>query len=491
MRKAFLVLLFLSAGTALAQRDPNNPTWWDKYQFLAKGGADAAAGPTISVASPGGNVDVSNECGPQSETFIAINTKSTKNLAAGSNEIFRDPMRGYSSFDEGKTWAGVDLPLPPPKGNGTDFGSDPGVAFDAAGNLFYSYIVVFFGNGNGNDVNGTEVAVAKSTDGGQTYPSVTFFSFEGGKNHFNDKPIITADVNASSPFKNNVYVAWDAATGGSISGGLRFGRSTDHGASFTVQRIDNPQGQGRLIAADPFVGPNGEVYVAWNDAGANTITLNRSFDGGATFGTPITVAHKTAVFDVGIPAESFRRALVYPACDADRSNGPHRGRLYCSWMDLRSDGTTDIFLSSSDDHGSTWSSPKSVGDTLAFKVDRFNQWLSVDATTGEVTVSFYDTRNDTTGSRFMTDTYLARSSNGGATFTNTRVSTESSNEHDCNGIFPCVGINYGNQQGDYEGLVTYSGIAHPIWTDSRNQLDPATGCRTNLLMEEVYTASVK
>src|SRR5262252_1149955 len=232
MRKVFLVLLFFSAGTALAQRDPNNPTWWDKYQLLAKGGADSAAGPTISILSSGGNVDVSNECGPQSETFITVNTMNTQNLAAGSNEIFRDPMRGYSSFDGGATWTGVDLPLPPPKGNGTNFGSDPGVAFDAAGNLFYSYIVVFFGNGNGNDVNGTEVAVAKSTDGGQTYPSVTFFSFEGGKNHFNDKPLITADVNASSPFKNNVYVAWDAATGGSISGGLRFGRSTDHGASF-------------------------------------------------------------------------------------------------------------------------------------------------------------------------------------------------------------------------------------------------------------------
>jgi hypothetical protein len=489
MRKVFLVLLFLSAGTALAQRDPNSPTWWDKYQFLIKGGADPAAGPTTSVSSSGGNVDVSNECGPQSETFIALNTQSTRNLAAGSNEIFRLPMRGYFSFDGGKSWGGVDLPLPPAKGNGIDFGSDPGVAFDAAGNLFYSYIVVFFGNGNG--INGTSMAVAKSTDGGKTYPSVTYFSVEGGSNHFNDKPLITADVNSGSPYKNNVYAAWDAATGGSTSAGLRFARSTDHGATFSVQRIDDPQGQGRLIAADPFVGPNGEVYVTWNDYFANTIAINRSFDGGATFGTPGVVAHKTAAFDVGIPAEFFRRALVYPACDADRSSGPNRGRLYCSWMDLKTDGTTDILLSSSNDRGATWSAPKSVGDVLSFPVDRFNQWLSVDATTGEVTVSFYDTRNDTTGSRFMTDTYLARSSNGGATFTNVRVSTVSSNEHDCDGIFPCDGINYGNQQGDYEGLVTYGGSAHPIWTDSRNQLDPATGCRRPFLMEEVYTASVK
>src|SRR5881296_48399 len=70
-----------------------------------------------------------------------------------------------------------------------------------------------------------------------------------------------------------------------------------------------------------------------------------------------------------------------------------------------------------------------------------------------------------------------------------RVSTVSSNGHDCHGVFPCQGINYGNQQGDYEGLVSYGGVSHPIWTDSRRQLDPATGCRRPYLMEEVFTAS--
>src|SRR5205807_9921338 len=105
--------------------------------------------------------------------------------------------------------------------------------------------------------------------------------------------------------------------------------------------------------------------------------------------------------------------------------------------------------------------------------------------------SFYDTRNDTTGSRYMTDTFLAASTDGGLTFSNARVSTASSNEHDCAGIFPCVGINYGNQQGDYEGLVSFGGASYPIWTDSRRQLVPSSGCRRPYLMEEVFTASVK
>jgi hypothetical protein len=93
----------------------------------------------------------------------------------------------------------------------------------------------------------------------------------------------------------------------------------------------------------------------------------------------------------------------------------------------------------------------------------------------------------------MTDTYLTQSKDGGATWLspNIRVSTVSSNEHDCDGVFPCTGINYGNQQGDYEGLVSYGGLSYPIWTDSRRQLDPITGCSRNIAMEEVFTAKVK
>jgi hypothetical protein len=419
-----------------------------------------------------------------------LNTRNATSIAGGSNEIFRLPMRGYSSSDGGNTWSGVDLPLPPAIGNGIDFGSDPSLAFDTRGNLFYGYIVVFFGHGNG--INGTELAVARSTDGGKTYPTVSFFSFSGGQDHFNDKPMIAADTNLGSPFRDNVYLAWDAASGGSSSGGIRLARSADHGASFSITRIDNPSGPGRAIAALPFVGPNGELYAAWNDIAANNIAFNRSFDGGVTFGTPSVIASKSIPLDIAIPAISFRRALIYPACDADRSSGPHRGRLYCSWTDLASNGTTDIFTAFSDDRGATWSSPRRAADNLSGSIDRFYQWLSVDAVTGEVNVSFYDTRNDTTGQRFMTDVYFSRSTDGVNWLSpNTRVTTASSNEHDCNGVFPCGGIDYGNQYGDYEGLVSFNGTSHAIWTDSRNQLNFPPGCRTTLAMEEVFTATIR
>src|SRR2546430_2366992 len=494
MRASFfrisLSILFALPMCAFADSKTHNPTWWDKYQYIANSGPESGGGPSASLNFKG-NIDVSNECGRQSETFITINPAQSRMLAAGSNEIFRLPMRGYFSSNGGTSWGGVDLPLPPPQGsNGIDFGSDPTLTFDTRGNVFYGYIVVFFGNGAG--VNGSEMAVARWTDGGKSYPAVTFFSYEGGSNHFNDKPMITADQNPASPFRDNVYIAWDAAVGGSIGGGVRFATSRDNGASFTTVRVDDPKGQGHSIGASPAVGPNGEVYVGWNDYAANAIVFNRSFDGGQTFGTPVTIAAKTLPFDYPVPAESFRGALVYPSLGVDLSGGPHRGRVFASWMDLTAAGTTDIFLSYSDDRGATWSNPQPVTDRISSKVGRFNHWLSVDPVTGYVTVSFYDTRNDQTGSRYMTDTYLAVSKDGGQSWNapDIRVSNVSSNEHDCGGVFPCSGINYGNQQGDYEGVVSYNGIAYPIWTDSRRQLDPIAGCSRNLGMEEAFSARI-
>lgn len=73
-----------------------------------------------------------------------------------------------------RSLSGEALPLPPPRtSNGFDFGSDPGVAFDSNGHAYYSYIVVFFSAGG--SINGTEMAVAHSTDGGASW-SATYFA---------------------------------------------------------------------------------------------------------------------------------------------------------------------------------------------------------------------------------------------------------------------------------------------------------------------------
>src|SRR3989442_5377477 len=202
-------------AAAQSTSNPNNPAWWNKYQYLAANGPLSGGAPATAT-SFGGNVDVSNECGPQSETYITLNPNGPRQLAAGSNEIFRVPMRAYFSSDGGGSWGRVDVPLPPTLSgtNDTRFGSDPTLAFDTQGNVFYGFIVVFF-SANFGGINGTELAVARSGDGGHSWPLLTQFSFEGGENHFNDKPMITLDQGAASPFRDHGYVASEAAFGGS------------------------------------------------------------------------------------------------------------------------------------------------------------------------------------------------------------------------------------------------------------------------------------
>jgi len=485
------VAAMLPAGTSAAQSSsPSHPTWWAKYQHLLTENPTQSPVATTPALSVGANVDVSNEDGPQSETSIAIDPVHPNFIVAGSNEIDRLPMRGYFSRDGGATFGGVDLPLPPASStNGVDFGSDPGVAFDTQGNVYYVYIVVFF-NRFFASIQGTEMAVAKSVDGGATWPQVTYFNFNSGSGKFNDKPMIAVDTNPASPHRDSVYVGWDNASlfngKSSANNALLFSRSTDGGETFSapiaVSRVHG--GPSAVIGADPFVGPNGEVYMAWHDAQSSQIVVNGSFDGGTTFGKPVVIAPTVIPFDFAAPAEATRGVLVYPSCDADRSSGPFRGTLYCSWADQTASNGMDILLSRSGDRGATWSAPQRVNDDPAGVVhDQFYNWLAADAVTGGVDLSWYDTRNDP--DNVKTDVFATSSSDGAASFApDIRVTTAMSDESAAN---PCAQAH--DQYGDYEGIAAHGGSIHPVWTDARLDcaIDPDTGDQVG---EEVFTATI-
>lgn len=471
-----------SAGSGTSAPAYSQPTWWQKFQTVSAAGFTPLAGPgSAQSVSVGTNVDLSNEQGPQSETSIAINPSASSHIVAGSNEIFRLPMRGYFSSDGGSTWGAVDLPLPPPLvTNGTDFGSDPSVAWDTHGNVFYAYIVVFFsrgfGSGQGVAINGTEMAVARSSDGGRTWRS-TFFALQTGEAQFNDKPYIAVDDNLSSPHRDTIYVAWDHSTGSSSSSNaVLVSHSTDSGTTFSAPVLASSTASGPKsdIGADPFVGPDGALHVAWHDVQNNAIVDSTSTDGGNSFGPTHTVSATQVAFDIAIPAQSTRGALVYPACGADTSAGPGRGTLYCSWMDETASNGTDIFVSRSADGGTTWSPPLRVNDDRAGVAnDQFNQWLAVDPTDGSVNVSWNDTRNDP--AHVSTDIFYARSAGGLSFGKNVQVTTAPTNE-------TCCGAELGDQYGDYEGIAAFGGSVHPVWTDRR--------AAVTALDEEVFSAAI-
>jgi hypothetical protein len=455
------------------------PTWWAKYLTVSSPSFTASNGVSQGSITVGPNVDVSNEEGPQSETSIAINPSNPSQIVAGSNEIFRLPMRGYFSSDGGATWGGVDLPLPPPiNANGFDFGSDPGVAWDTRGNVFYSYIVVFF-SPTGR-ITGSAVAVARSADAGRTW-TATFFNQSGGHGKFNDKPMITVDTNPGSPFRDTVYVAWDTtvvAPPGPSSTGVMLSRSTDGGRTFSAPVAVSPMGGGQRfgIGADPFASPDGTVHVAWNDLSQN-IEEASSSNGGVSFGPVHVISPVNIPIATVIPAQNSRGVLITPACGADTSTGPARGTLYCSWVDANGASGLDVFVARSTDGGSTWSAPVLVNDDPpGVGNDQFFQWLSVDPIDGSVNLSWYDTRLDPT--HVTTNVFYSRSTDGGLTYApNVKVTSAPTDE-------TVQGADLGNQYGDYEGIAAFGGSVHPVWTDRRASL-PAS------LNEEVFTATIR
>jgi hypothetical protein len=468
---AALIAVAALASPALAGWKPSlygNATWYSKYEAVAAGALLTCAGDPGTLTF-GTNVDASHECGSQSETSIAINPAQTSNVIAGSNEIQRLPMRAMASLDGGKTFTGADVPLPPSRtNNGFDFGSDPAIAFDSAGHAYYSWIVVDFSAGG--SINGTSMAVSRSLDGGRTWVS-TFFAPQTGEGQFNDKPYITVDNNKRSAHFGRIYVAWDNATGNSSStkngNNVVVSHSDDDGLTFSapVAVSGNFTGATGGIGADPFVTSNGTLHVAWTDYAHGAILQATSTDGGATFSAPTVITLTQSAFDLGIPAQASRRALIYPSCSS------YGATLYCSWSD-GTDLASDVFASRSTDGGSTWSTPTALGTPGA---DQFNQWLAVDPSNGSVNVAYYDTGGDSTAR--STVYTLSRSTDGGKTFTQSPVANARTDENSPD-------ANLGNQYGDYEGIAAYGGIVRPVWTDRRAAV-AALGLR-----EEVFTAAV-
>jgi Neuraminidase (sialidase) len=324
--------------------------------------------------------------------------------------------------------------------------------------------VVFFGAGGG--INGTAMAVAHSTDGGATWDAV-YFAPETGSGQFNDKPMITVDTGTAH--HDRVYVAWDHATGNSSStkngNNVLLSYSDDGGQSFTspVSVSGTFTGKTGGIGADPYVTADGTLHVAWQDYAHGTIVDVASTDGGQTFSSPHKVSDVGA-FEFSVAAQSSRGALVYPAC------GSFETTLYCSYMD-GSDAATNVFVAKSTDGGATWTSTQMPGGG-----DQFNQWLAVDPSDGSVNVAYYDT--GTHGATPTTFT-LARSTNGGASYTATAVANAPTDETCC-----APSVNLGNQYGDYEGVAALDGIVRPVWVDRRQDVIDLG------LREEVFTAAV-
>jgi hypothetical protein len=452
--------------------------------------AAAGAGSVRSAVTTPANVDVSQRHLNESEETIAVNPANPDNIVTVTNVGHAEAglaagMFEGVSFDGGKTWTRKLIGL----GAGDPLGDaccDPSLSFDRYGNLFMTYLY---------EVE-DQVPVALSTDGGLTFRVIANISRAGlpgkkaggdnrGLFRFVDQPTITAAA-------GEVWVVFNAggpmaATGARVAG---LGRV---GGFIPVEVVP---GTSNCTYGDVAIGPSGQVMQACSltesgqGGGKVFVNVDRDGLGPAGFGDRVFVTQThVGGFDF-IPAQPDRSVDAEAGLAWDRTTGPHAGRVYLVYTreHPNESNNMDIYVRHSDDGGASWSAAVRVNDDHTAN-SQFLPKISLDPTTGDIAVVWYDCRSDLgTGGPGDTDRirnddaqfWGAFSSNGGTSFTrNIQVSAGASNSRDSGN-----GIDYG----DYTGLSFYGGIAHPAWSDNSN----STGNNPDgaLRQLDIYTAAV-
>jgi hypothetical protein len=428
---------------------------------VVAGGAGSASG-AGGAAPHGVNVAVSQARGAQSEASIAIHPLDPEVLVAGSNSEAEPTMRAYGSTDGGRTWTSdAAPPLPPasPPGSTT---ADPVVGIDRDGRQYYGFVRL-------GRARAIFVAARPGPASGWTTPAEPISP--PPQSGIDDKPALAVDNSPQSPHEGRVYVAWVRRSTFSIR--ILLSHSDDAAATWSSPVAVNDD--------DTFVGypsvavaRDGTVYVAW--AGLSRLSLDRSADGGATFGPDRLVAGVRPASRTDcrlLPAQPANCVQHNPVVSVDTSPGPFSGRVYVTYSDPTAKGAFDVLVVAFTPELDRILSPARIhGPDGRRRSDQFWPASAVDPDTGWLWACYYDTRADRTRKRAVFT--CTASADGGRTWARpARVASVASNEAQ-----PAANV---RGYGDYEGLAAAGGLAHPLWTDSR---------RLARLQEEIYTATL-
>ncbi|MCW2543291.1 MAG: hypothetical protein JWM40_843 [Frankiales bacterium] len=298
------------------------PLTFEPPQYVDK---TRAGGEPLVATYPNGRLLYSSHAG--TTHFFA------PDVAAPGSAAFVENYTGqtyiWTSDDNGKTWTFRPRTIPTEGLIASGF-SDPEIAIDSAGQVFFS------------EINLVNVAVSKSTTKGSTW---TLQNLGGA--------VLTDRQWTEADRKDELYFVANGQPGGTGTGvvdGHYISKSTDGGKTFTNSIPDQIGGSGLGdIRVDKR---NGTVYEAHYSQGNLAIAAFRNARAGNLVAT-----------DTSLVAAKVRMVAHWPAIDLDPS-----GNLYITWDE---DGTggraAGIWYSRSTDAGRHWADPVRVssGDATA------------------------------------------------------------------------------------------------------------------------------
>jgi hypothetical protein len=542
------------------------------------GGSDQNYSPSGSggcAVNRGKNVKVNQECltisdpdlqgrgQAQNEESIAADPNDPSHVVASQNDYRRGDGNCYAAYslNGGKNWNDSTVPT-----SFTRFtaqpreywqaGGDTSVGWDTRGNAYISCQVFNRGGGtspNPDQSSGFLVMRSTQNDGASwNFPgryTTVFFDPSGTGGVLEDKALMAIDDNPSSPFRDRIYVTWtEFAADGSAY--IYETHSDDYGETFSPRVLvsaDNamcpitygagtPNGNcNENQDSDPFVGPDGALYVAYNNynnavAGndnRNQVLLAKSTDGGASFSTPVKVSDYYDLPDCntyqGAGADSFRacvpekgssavsvfRATNYPSGAVNPTNPTQVAVTFGSYINQHSNESNgcvptgfaangintytgvktpgacnnDVLLSVSNNGGASFdgaaTDPRNETtvnqDPGQATSDQWFQWAAF-TKDGTFAVDYYDRQYGTDETTGYSDFTLSGSKDL-VKFGSQRVTSSSMPPPTQFG-----GPHGGQFYGDYIWLDTAGKDALPIWSDTRDPdlfLCPGTGTTGN------------
>jgi hypothetical protein len=408
--------------------------------FAAQSGAQRPLPP-----APGAKVVTLNrKPGHFSEPAVALNPENPKQVLTA----FQAPASVAYSEDSGEHWQQTTGTAPA----NYRVSGDVSITYDILGHVFLCYIA-FDKLGTArywaHDATRNGVFVRRSLDGGKTWePNAV--AVDEQPTHpdmpFEDKPYIVADNNPGSPFAGTLYAGWTEFS--LTKSVILISRSNDGGITWSVPfEISSHEGlprdeNGSVEGFSGAAGPDGMLYAVWSDG--DDIVLVTSRDGGISFAPSRKILSVTAPY---FNVEGVERSDGFPQIGVD----PRTGRLFVTWSDYRN-GDVDVFCSTSSDRGRNWTPAVRVNDDpLHNGADQFFQWLAVDPADGSANVVFYDRRDDLENRHAAI--VLARSTNGGQSFTNFAWTTTSFDPDD-------------QFIGDYTAITAWNGLVYGAWTET-------------------------